>query len=189
MGMEVFIPIGRKIQEYDKRNGSDLAGFIELIQKKKRGEKLPLAYFKIGVTGKVLNKYGMYGAITANRRVISEKRHSKDAFHSISEELWLEIMEVINEPLAICSYGGSGRSFRVYTSAIIKDKNICVGLNVNSIGRNILVSNISTVFGRDISKLGSGKTEKVLYNKAAGESSSGHDPQIYPRPPLSDAKV
>ncbi len=94
-----------------------------------------------------------------------------------------------NDPLAICQYDGNKR-FRVYTTAIIEGMNVCVGLNVNSVGRNILVSNISTVFGRKISRLGASTTEKLLYKKeAAGESSSGHNPQIYPQSPVSDAKV
>ena len=187
--MEESYSIDEQIREYDKHTSSNLAGFIELVRKKVRGGELPLEYFHIGKTGGLLNKYGLFGDITANRRVLSDKRHSKDVFHNLSEELWLEVMESINDPLAICLYDGNSR-FRVYTTAIIEGMNVCVGLNVNSVGRNILVSNISTVFGRKISRLGASTTEKLLYKKeAAGESSSGHNPQIYPQSPVSDAKV
>ena len=85
---------------------------------------MPADYYHIGKTGRILNKYGMHGDITANRRVLSEKRHSRDTYHNLSEILWLEVMEKINEPLAICSYNGNDHRFRVYTSAIIDDKNV-----------------------------------------------------------------
>ncbi len=190
MGMEESRSIDEQIREYDKLNSSNLAGFIEMLRMKKRGENLPLGFFHIGKTGSILNQFGISGDLTANKYVLDGRRHSKDDLHNLSEEEWLETLENINDPIAISRYRERKNGYRIYTQNRIKGKNVCVGLDINSIGRNVCVAKVSTVFGRDLRKLGKSSTEKVLYKKeAAEEFSSGHNPQIYPQSPISDAKV
>ena len=189
--MEEQKSIDERIGEYDKRNSSNLAGFVQLLRMKRRGEKLPSGFYRVGKTGELLNRYDICGEISVSKYVLDEKRHSRDALHNLSDEEWLQVLEAINTPIAICRYRNRKKSFRVYTGIIKQEKNICVGLDINSIGRNIMVSNISTVFGRDVTKLGNSCTESILYDKqkALEKSSSGHNPQIYPQRPLSDTKV
>ena len=189
--MESLKTIDERISEYDKRNSSNLTGFIQLLRMKSRGEKLPSGFYRIGKTGELLNRYDICGEISVSKYVLDEKRHSRDALHNLSDEEWLQVLEAINTPIAICRYRNRKKSYRVYTDVKKQEKNICVGLDINSIGRNIMVSNISTVFGRDVTKLGNSSTESVLYDKqkALEKSSSGHNPQIYSQKPLFDAKI
>ena len=85
-------------------------------------------------------------------------------------------------------------SYRIYTPVWINGKLVCAGVDVHSIGKDINVSDIKTVFLRDIEKIGKGGVEELVYpenedklRKALEEPSPAHNSLVYPQEP--DAKI
>ena len=72
-------------------------------------------------------------------------------------------------------------------------KNICVGVDVNSVGRNVNITNIKTGFARDIANA---LNEELVYpgsrqelETAIQERSLRHNREVYPEQPYDAAKV
>jgi len=150
-----------KIRLYDQENGTELARFVAFLERGKVYEGNESRFFRIGKTGELLQKYGMKGDITIGSSPFNE-RHSKDG-HDLSIEDWISIARNINHPIAISKYTKRKMSYRIYVSARINGSAACVGTDVHSLGKNIEVTNISTVFWRDMEKAGQGEFEKLLY--------------------------
>ena len=153
--------LNEKIRLYDQENGTELARFVAFLERGKVYEENESKFFHIGKTGELLQKYGMKGDITIGRSAFNE-RHSKDG-HDLSIEDWTSIARNINHPIAISKYTKRKMSYRIYVSARINGIAACVGTDVHSLGKNIEVTNISTVFWRDMGKAGQGEFEKLLY--------------------------
>ena len=150
-----------KIRQYDQENGTELARFVAFLERGKVYEGNEAKFFHVGKTGELLQKYGMTGDITIGSSPFNE-RHSKDG-HDLSIEDWTSIVKNINHPIAISKYTKREMSYRIYATARINDIAACVGVDVHSMGKNIEVTNISTVFWRDMDKAGQGEFEKLLY--------------------------
>ena len=150
-----------KIRLYDQENGTELARFVAFLERGKVYEENEAKFFHIGKTGDLLQKYGMKGDMTIGSSPFN-KRHSNDG-HDLSIEDWTSIVRNINHPIAISKYTKRKMSYRIYVSARINGIAACVGTDVHSLGKNIEVTNISTVFWRDMEKAGQGEFEKLLY--------------------------
>ena len=70
-----------------------------------------------------------------------------------------------NDPSCITKYNKVEKGFRLYTPVIHDGENVCVGLEVRSIGRGIEISRITTVFARHRIPVENTETETVLYRK------------------------
>lgn len=65
----------------------------------------------------------------------------------------VDVINNLNNPLAIASYKGVPNEYRIYTYATINGKNICIGVNVSLQNGSIELSNIISAYGRDINNL------------------------------------
>lgn len=63
------------IEEYDKQNGTELARFVAYLERGKKLNEGESRYFKVGITGDMLNKYGMSGKISIGISTFN-RRHS-----------------------------------------------------------------------------------------------------------------
>lgn len=169
------------IQEYDQQNGTELSEFVNDVRSGSTAN--PRRHYVVGVTGSILNQYGMTGNITIGRKAVNKGRHTPNSWHNFTMGDILDILLTINNPLYITKYRSNNQpnSYRIYTPIEIGGKTICVGIDVNKVGRDVFVSDIVTAFGRNVSSiLTSG--EVILYDKAnqqSQQSSSAHNSQGY----------
>ena len=173
MGISALIADKSEVNAYDQAFGTELKEWLDYIDTKviAKGK----TQFYIANAGLLLNSYGIKGKINVSRKAVNPKRHTKNIDHELTSQDWINVVNSINDPLYITQYNNNSSSFRIYTTAIINGKNICVGVDVNT--RNgVEITKITTAFGRDISKVYSSTTEKVLYDKAkATNGISGSD--------------
>ena len=177
-------------ERMDKQNGTEVVRFVDFLNRGKLNEN-ESRYFHVGETGKLLNRYGITGKITISSSA-ANSHHNEDSDHLSAVE-WVKVFGKINEPIAITRYGEKTNSFRIYTVVEKNGKNVCVGLNVNSVGRNVKISNIKTGFARDIANA---LNEKLVYpvsraelETAIRELSLRHNREVYPEQPYDAAKV
>ncbi|MGN1173374.1 MAG: hypothetical protein ACI4SO_06260, partial [Muribaculaceae bacterium] len=179
-----------KAQELDRENGTEISRFIDYLD---RGELQSgeSRYFHVGHTGALLNGYGISGKITISSAA-TNTHHNKDADHMDKYE-WVEVFDKVNEPIAITRYGNRKGSYRIYTIVEKNGKNVCVGIDVNSVGRNVNITTIKTAFAREIKNA---LNEELIYpgsreelETVIQELSLRHNREVYPEQPLSGAKV
>lgn len=177
-------------QRMDEERGTEVARFVDFLRRGKLGEG-ESRYFHVGDTGGLLNEYGISGKITVSSSA-ANSHHNKDKDH-LSDTDWVDVFDKINEPIAITRYGDRPNSFRIYTIVEKNGKNICVGVDVNSVGRNVNITNIKTGFARDIANA---LNEELVYpgsrqelETAIQERSLRHNREVYPEQPYDAAKV
>ncbi|MDO4510493.1 MAG: hypothetical protein Q4B68_01575 [Bacteroidales bacterium] len=176
-------------EQFDKENGTETKRFFAFLE---RGKKLldgENKFFKVGVAGDLLNKYGMKGSITIGSSAFNS-RHTKDKSHNFTKENWEDVFKNINNPIIISTYKNKEGSFRLYLVSKIGNENVCVGIDVKNNGYDNSLMNIKTAFGRDIEKAFTGVAENVIYQKEEHyfESSSAHNSLIYQNDAHSDSK-
>ena len=177
-------------QRMDERNGTEVVRFIDFLRRG-RLEQDESRYFHVGETGDILNEHGISGKITIGTSAVNS-HHNKDADH-LDENDWVKVIEKINEPVAITEYGDKGNSYRIYTIVEKNGKNICVGVDVNSVGRDVNITNIRTAFARDIANA---LNERLVYphsrtelETAIRELSLRQNREVYPEQPFDAANV
>ena len=177
-------------QRMDEERGTEVARFVDFLRRGKLGEG-ESRYFHVGDTGGLLNEYGISGKITVSSSA-ANSHHNKDKDH-LSDTDWVDVFDKINEPIAITRYGDRPNSFRIYTIVEKNGKNICVGVDVNSVGRNVNITNIKTGFARDIANA---LNEELVYpgsrqelETAIQERSLRHNREVYPEQPYDATKV
>ena len=177
-------------QSMDDNNGTEVVRFIDFLRRG-RLEQGESRYFHVGETGDILNEHGINGKITIGTSAVNS-HHNEDADH-LDENDWVEVIEKINEPVAITEYGDKGNSYRIYTIVEKNGKNICVGVDVNSVGRDVNITNIRTAFARDIANA---LNERLVYphsrtelETAIREHSLRHNREVYPEQPYNAANI
>ncbi|MDY3855598.1 MAG: hypothetical protein SO008_00780 [Bacteroidaceae bacterium] len=177
-------------QRMDENNGTEVVRFVDFLRRGrlKQGES---RYFHVGETGGILNEHGISGKITIGTSAVNS-HHNEDADH-LDENDWVEVIEKINEPVAITEYGDRGNSYRIYTIVEKNGKNICVGVDVNSVGRDVNITNIRTAFARDIANA---LNERLVYphsrtelETAIRELSLRHNREVYPEQPYDAVNI
>ena len=176
----------RSVEDYDKENGTELGRFIDYLNRDKQLNEGESRYFHVGNAGELLNKYGIIGNISIGTPTFG-KRHSQIG-HNLSVTDWVNVIEGLNNPIAISRYKKGTDSYRVYTPVWIGGQLICAGVDVRTSGKETKVSNISTAFARDIKKIGMGAMEELLYpssqeelKKVIEEYSAAHNSLLYPQ--------
>lgn len=177
-------------QSMDDNNGTEVVRFIDFLRRG-RLEQGESRYFHVGETGDILNEHGISGKITIGTSAVNS-HHNEDADH-LDENDWVEVIEKLNEPVAITEYGDRGNSYRIYTIVEKNGKNICVGVDVNSVGRDVNITNIRTAFARDIANA---LNERLVYphsrtelETAIRELSLRHNREVYPEQPYDAANI
>ena len=177
-------------QSMDDNNGTEIVRFIDFLRRG-RLEQGESRYFHVGETGDILNEHGISGKITIGTSAVNS-HHNEDTDH-LDENDWVEVIEKLNEPVAITEYGDRGNSFRIYTIVEKNGKNICVGVDVNSVGRDVNITNIRTAFARDIANA---LNERLVYphsrtelETAIRELSLRHNREVYPEQPYDAANI
>lgn len=183
------------IESYDKEHGTEFADFATFLDSGRKIEGKP-RFFHVGDVGEFLQSFGMSGRITIGSKAVNSGRHSNGVGHDLGSGNWLEVLEAINNPIAITRYNNGEKSFRLYTNVENDGKKICVGVDVKQNGRDTEVTNITTAFSRDLSRILGSETESLLYpeeqklRQMTEQSSSGHNAQIYEQSSANDgAKV
>lgn len=174
------------IEEYDKQNGTELTRFVAYLERGKTLNEGESRYFKVGITGNFLHKYGMNGKISIGHSTFN-KRHSVDG-HEFNVNDWIDIITNINKPIAIAKYTKRYKAYRIYTPVIINGQYICAGVDVNIEAKDVEVTNISTAFGRELGRICRGNHKELLYpssyeelEKALEEHSTAPNSRLYPQ--------
>lgn len=158
----------KSVTAFDKKYGTDVKGFLEFLRNGKKFEDGKPTSFHIATAGKLLSSYGIKGKFFVGKLTFS-RTHTKDADHELGVKEWVDVINNINNPLAIVAYNNKPNSYRIYTYALINGKNICVGVNVLTTKENIELSNIITAFGREIRELAYGKESSNLIYPSINE--------------------
>lgn len=178
------------VADYDKANDSELGRFTQFLERGKKLRENESSQFKIGKAGDLLQSNGITGNIYVSTNAVNERMHTNDADHNIPARTWVDIADTMNEPLAIASYGDSGRGYRIYTSARVNGKTVAVGMDVNRTGE---ISNITTAYGRDLSK--GLRNDNIVYKNDAkikqmtNEFSPDPNRQVYHQSSVTDANI
>lgn len=180
LGVSALIGNINNVPTYDQANGTELGDWLKFVDTGVIAKNK--TQFYIANCGAILNKYGIHGKINASRKAINPKRHTQNADHRLGVQEWIDVVDSINDPLYITQYNNTNNSFRIYTIAKINGKNICVGVDVNT-NNGVNITKITTIFGRDISKIYSSPKETVLYDKAKATKgiSGSNNLHLYPQ--------
>lgn len=123
-------------------------------------------FFDVVETPSFLKDLGLTGQrFTISYGVIA--RHvGKDSSHDLTEEEWNQLPEAIQHPFAVSEYypegieSGKQRGYRIYTTIKKGNGYIVVGVDVKSMGRDMEINSISTVFSKDTR---AGEKERFIY--------------------------
>lgn len=170
----------KAVAMYDKANGTNVKGFFNYLRNNKQAKKGEPTNFHIGNAGSLLEQYGIKGKFMVGQFTFS-KEHTDNEEHHLSVNDWVNVINNLNNPLAITSYKGMPNQYRIYTYAMINGKNICVGVNVSLADGEIALSNIISAYGRDINKLLGKEKTNLIYpdieelKRRISQVSTGHD--------------
>lgn len=90
---------------YDKANGTNVKDFFEFLRNGKVFEKGKPNLFHIANAGTLLQNYGIKGKFMVGEFTYS-KAHTQDEARNLGVKEWVDVINTINEPLAIVSYKG-----------------------------------------------------------------------------------
>lgn len=170
----------KAVAMYDKTNGTNVKGFFNYLRNNKQAKKGEPTSFHIGNAGSLLEQYGIKGKFMVGQFTFS-KEHTDNEDHHLSVNDWVNVINNLNNPLAITSYKGMPNQYRIYTYAMINGKNICVGVNVSLADGEISLSRIISAYGRDINKLLGKEKTNLIYpdieelKRRISQGSTGHD--------------
>ena len=170
----------KAVAMYDKANGTNVKGFFNYLRNNKQAKKGEPTSFHIGNAGSLLEQYGIKGKFMVGQFTFS-KEHTDNEDHHLSVNDWVNVINNLNNPLAITSYKGMPNQYRIYTYAMINGKNICVGVNVSLADGEIALSNIISAYGRDINMLLGKEKTNLIYpdieelKRRISQVSTGHD--------------
>lgn len=150
------------ISRFDKVNGTNVRGFIDFLKNNKEFVNGKPTAFHIANAGDLLSQFGIKGKFMVGQFTFS-RTHTDNADHELGIKEWIDVINNLNNPIAITSYKGQPGQFRLYTYATINGRNICVGVNVSTKDGNIELSNIISAYGRDIQNLLGTESVFLLY--------------------------
>ena len=148
--------------KYDKMNGTNVKEFFDFLRGGMVFEKGKPNVFHIANAGNLLEQYGIKGKFMVGQFTFS-RTHTQNEDHNLGIKEWVDVINNLNNPLAITSYKGLPNEYRIYTYATVNGKNICVGVNVSLKEGEIELSNIISAYGRDINNLLGKEGVNLLY--------------------------
>ncbi len=149
----------KEIDDYDKNNGTEFGRFASFVESGvlNDGEN---HVFHVANTGELLHSYGLNGIISVKTSTINKNRHSNKNI-VVGTKDWLNILNNINEPFAITKT--KDRQRRLYLNVKVDGNDVCVVVDAIEANRGTEVSNIKTLFPREISKILQSDREILLY--------------------------
>ena len=148
--------------KYDKMNGTNVKEFFDFLRGGMVFEKGKPNVFHIANAGNLLEQYGIKGKFMVGQFTFS-RTHTQNEDHNLGIKEWVDVINNLNNPLAITSYKGLPNEYRIYTYATVNGKNICVGVNVSLKDGEIELSRIISAYGRDINNLLGKEGVNLLY--------------------------
>ena len=148
--------------KYDKMNGTNVKEFFDFLRGGMVFEKGKPNVFHIANAGNLLEQYGIKGKFMVGQFTFS-RTHTQNEDHNLGIKEWVDVINNLNNPLAITSYKGLPNEYRIYTYATVNGKNICVGVNVSLKEGEIELSNIISAYSRDINNLLGKEGVNLLY--------------------------
>ncbi len=185
----------KAVAMYDKVNGTNVAGFFNYLRNNKQAKKGEPSNFHIANAGTLLEQYGIKGKFMVGDFTFS-RTHTDNEDHKLGVKEWVDVINNLNNPLAITSYKGLPNEYRIYTYATINGKNICVGVNVSLQDGVINLSNIISAYGRDVNTLLGKEKVNLLYpateeelKRRISQGSTAHNSLLNAPSSASGAKV
>lgn len=132
------------------------------------------SFFDIAQTPRFMQELGLRGDKFTIKYGVIARHLSKDNSHSLSEQVWEQLPQALQNPFAISRITDRENSYRIYTTLETENgEYVVVGVDVKNAGREIEVNAISTVFGRR-NNANLSKNEEVIYRskKITPEQSS-----------------
>ena len=132
------------------------------------------SFFDIAQTPRFMQELGLRGDKFTIKYGVIARHISKDNSHSLSEHVWEQLPQALQNPFAISRITDREDSYRIYTTLETENgEYVVVGVDVKNAGREIEVNAISTVFGRR-NNANRSKNEEVIYRskKITPEQSS-----------------
>ena len=132
------------------------------------------SFFDIAQTPRFMQELGLRGDKFTIKYGVIARHISKDNSHSLSEQVWEQLPQALQNPFAISRITDREDSYRIYTTLETENgEYVVVGVDVKNAGREIEVNAISTVFGRR-NNANLSKNEEVIYRskKITPEQSS-----------------
>ena len=132
------------------------------------------SFFDIAQTPRFMQELGLRGDKFTIKYGVIARHISKDNSHSLSEQVWEQLPQALQNPFAVSRITDREDSYRIYTTLETENSEyVVVGVDVKNAGREIEVNAISTVFGRR-NNANLSKNEEVIYRskKITPEQSS-----------------
>ena len=156
------------------------------------------SFFDVAETPAFMQKLGLTGDKFTIRYGVISRHFGKDTEHNLSEKVWQQLPQAIQNPFAITKYyedekKEKQKGYRLYTSLTLSNGSfVVVSAEVKNAGKDIEINAINTIFGRkNISE-----THDELIYKAKEITPeqeallNGNNPRQYPSvQELSDSKV
>ena len=114
-----------------------------------------MKFFDVAQTPKFMKELGLKGDKFTIRYGVIARHYGKDNEHNIPEEVWEQLPNALQNPFAITKYytdehKQKQKGYRLYTSLKLANGSfVVVSAEVKSVGRDIEVNAINTIFGRD----------------------------------------
>ena len=112
-------------------------------------------HFDVAQTPKFMKELGLTGDKFTIRYGVIARHYGKDNEHNLPEEVWEQLPNALQNPFAITKYytdehKQKQKGYRLYTSLKLANGSfVVVSAEVKSVGRDIEVNAINTIFGRD----------------------------------------
>lgn len=132
------------------------------------------SFFDIAQTPRFMQELGLRGDKFTIKYGVIARHLSKDNSHSLSEQVWEQLPQALQNPFAISRITDRENSYHIYTTLETENgEYVVVGVDVKNAGREIEVNAISTVLGRR-NNANLSKNEEVIYRskKITPEQSS-----------------
>ncbi len=114
-----------------------------------------MKFFDVAQTPRFMKELGLTGDKFTIRYGVIARHYGKDNEHNLPEEVWEQLPNALQNPFAITKYytdehKQKQKGYRLYTSLKLANGSfVVVSAEVKSVGRDIEVNAINTIFGRD----------------------------------------
>ena len=119
--------------------------YIEKIINGTPDEKKALAnrFFFVSETPAFMQALGLRGEYFSAKYGVLSRHNGKDAGHNLTPADWVQLCDAIREPFAITKHADG---FNIFTAIKVDNHFVMVGVVVKSMGKNMEVNAIRTVF-------------------------------------------
>jgi GNAT superfamily N-acetyltransferase len=111
-------------------------------------------FFDVATTPKFMKDLGISGDKFTIKYGVLSKYINKDKDHKLTENIWEQLPQAIQNPFAITKYYEKEdkiklKGYRLYTTIKFDNGYVVVGVDVKNMGRDLEVNSISTIFNKN----------------------------------------